>query len=311
MHFQKNLPPHLQNTNSNNTTPNNTRNETILSQTLVSEINHHYFEKHRNQQVLLKLNFKCLCRSITNLNELNDVQTNDFFYNQDCLFSDWKSCRKHIISILAKTITSLNCLICHKVVSNDKYRAHLKTVHNIEKICVCPKCGPLKDETSLHNHLLKIHSKEQYHNSDKQCYFRVLKNSTDSNKQNGLNSSYRLLNDFSIYQCVNCRLLFTSKSTFSHNCWNQKLNDDNKDQPKTPLINTHNNYFSPIFLKFDVNKLFEERLALIKESNNGSNRNSIRLSNDEPINSLNGSNNELNNCKKIKLTESYETDMNL
>lgn len=290
------------------------RNESALSQAVISEINRHYFEKHRNQQVLLKLNFKCLCRSITNLNELNEQ--NDFNSDgHECLFSEWKSCRKHIISILAKAITSLNCLICHKLVFTDKYKTHLKTVHNIEKICVCPKCGPLKDETSLHNHLLRVHSKEQILNGDTCCYFRVLKNPNDSSKHNSLNTSYQLLNDFSIYQCVNCRLLFTSKSTFSHNCWIQKLNDDSavqSDQERTSINNTNNNYFSPIFLKFNVNKLFEERLALIKASNNGTIKNSIRLSNDDHINSGNCSNNEYNNCKKIKLTESsLETDINL
>jgi hypothetical protein len=289
------------------------RNEPILSQTVISEINRHYFDKHRNQQVLLKLNFKCLCRSITNLDELNNEQTSDLNHNQECLFSEWKSCRKHIINILAKTITSLNCLICHKLVFSDKYKVHLKTVHNIEKICVCPKCGPLKDETSLHNHLLRVHNKDQ--NVDTCCYFKVLKNSTDNTKQNVLNASYQLLNDFCIYQCVNCRLLFTSKSSFSHNCWNQKLNDDNllSDQQKAPLINAHNNYFSPIFLKFNVNKLFEERLALIKASNNGPNKNNIRLSNDEQINSEYSSSIEFNNCKKLKSTESScsEIDINL
>ena len=122
----------------------NVVNEPILSPNTISEINKHFFDKHRNLQVTLKLVYRCSCKTSTNLNDDMSEQINGA-KNTDCVHTTWKNCHKHIISLIAKTLASLNCLMCNKLVSNNEYQNHLKTVHNLDKICICPFCGVLKE----------------------------------------------------------------------------------------------------------------------------------------------------------------------
>jgi hypothetical protein len=55
-----------------------------------------------------------------------------------------------------------------------------------------------------------------------------------------------LSRDLDIYFCLHCRLYFPSESNFSHNCWND---NSGAGGVKNPSLS----YFSPIYLKFNVN----------------------------------------------------------
>ncbi len=125
-----------------NTPETNIYNEPILSSSTISEINKHFFEKHRNLQVSLKLVYRCSCKTSTNLNE---NQMNNATSSFECEHITWKGCHKHIISLIARTLASISCLICNTSVPNNEYQAHLKTMHNLEKICMCPICGILNE----------------------------------------------------------------------------------------------------------------------------------------------------------------------
>lgn len=113
-----------------------------------------------------------------------------------------------------------------------------------------------------------------------------------------------LPDQYFMYLCLNCRLFFASNTTFSHNCWN--LNDTsmkqtnnskapttnattttnptlaNSNQPQPANVNpttnsNSSNYFSPIYLKFNITKLLagmNAKPAIV--SNNDS-------TNDEPV----------------------------
>ena len=74
-----------------------------------------------------------------------DIDTNGTAKDTECEHTTWKGCHKHIINLIARTLASLNCLICNKLLPNHEYQYHLKTVHSLEKICVCPLCGVLKE----------------------------------------------------------------------------------------------------------------------------------------------------------------------
>ena len=109
----------------------------------ISDINKHYFEKHRNQPVALKLVYRCMCKSpksgLTHADARPDASLGESSVN--CFHSSWKSCHNHIISIIHRTLGSLNCLICNRLVPNEKYITHLNTLHSLDKISMCPICG--------------------------------------------------------------------------------------------------------------------------------------------------------------------------
>lgn len=125
----------------------------VLSARLIGDINKHYFEKHRNQQVALKLIYKCLCKKNTCLSDL-DESANDATpsgpdnepnlntsASTDCVFDQWKLCKKHIISLLTKSANAINCLHCDKFIYNQNYQTHLRDFHSQTKVFICPICG--------------------------------------------------------------------------------------------------------------------------------------------------------------------------
>lgn len=130
-------------------------NSTGIPQNVVSDINKHYSEKHRGSQVALKLVYKCLCKDLTCFSQVGNgsgsntdlnegLDNGDGGVGSECSFTQMKNLRKHIVSLLAKSIVSFNCLMCQKMISNDKYQSHLKSDHGLDKICICPICGLLK-----------------------------------------------------------------------------------------------------------------------------------------------------------------------
>jgi hypothetical protein len=132
-------------------------NSTGMPPSVISDLNKHYAEKHRGSQVALKLAFKCLCKDLTCFSQVgngsgSNTDLNEGLDNGDgggngggeCSFTQMKNLRKHIVSLLAKSIVSFNCLMCQKMISNDKYQSHLKSDHGLDKICICPICGLLK-----------------------------------------------------------------------------------------------------------------------------------------------------------------------
>ncbi len=74
-----------------------------------------------------------------------NAEVNGSSKNSDCEHTTWKGCHKHIINLIARTLASINCLICNKLLPNHEYQSHLKNEHNLERICVCPLCGVLKE----------------------------------------------------------------------------------------------------------------------------------------------------------------------
>lgn len=112
--------------------------------------------------------------------------------------------------------------------------------------------------------------------------------------------------NFSVYQCLNCRLFFASNCKFSHNCWTYtELNKaaSNKDSKQQ---STNNNYFSPIYLKFNVNKFM-----LFPKINSISNVNTVA---GDTMNGLVNSSaptafNNNNNNKKLKISDYNASDM--
>jgi hypothetical protein len=74
-----------------------------------------------------------------------------------------------------------------------------------------------------------------------------------------------LPSDFNVYLCLNCRLFFTSDSSFSHNCWNIV---ENCGGTSNGAENNSNNYFSPIYLKFNVSKFLLNSKAASGYSSN-------------------------------------------
>ena len=102
------------------------------------------------------------------------------------------------------------------------------------------------------------------------CFFNLISTYTDKQmNENELNAQLnsgsaqtlvqQLPNNLHIFQCVNCRLFFPPNSTFSHNCSVVVIeNNNNNSNSSTDLKyqqSMNNNYFSPIYLKFNITKL--------------------------------------------------------
>lgn len=129
----------------------------------------------------------------------------------------------------------------------------------------------------MHCHILRFHSQLNLNKYESGCYFNLIisnqsksvtqQNSANSEVQRDENTLFRSLiekssqtKDLNIYLCLNCRLFFTNDTKFSHNCWNTSTNSkaenekpSNGSEPIQPISNQ--NYFSPIYLKFNVSKL--------------------------------------------------------
>lgn len=72
--------------------------------------------------------------------------------------------------------------------------------------------------------------------------------------------------DFDIYFCVSCRHFYPHDTSFSHSCWNDLESEANGNHVNggangsgaslpTTTPTTNSNYFSPIYLKLNLNKL--------------------------------------------------------
>lgn len=225
----------------------------------VSDINKHYFEKHKNQEISLKLAFNCMCKNDdSSLNDTNEISHSNII-EKKCLHSTWKSCHNHIISLMHRTIASLTCFFCQKLIPNEKYSSHLKTSHNIDKINICPICGVLKEDTTLQLHIIQNHSKLDLKKHLTNSFFNLattLNPIKESQSKASEQSLPILQEDFDVYQCLNCHHFFSANCSFSHNCWTYTNSSTNSDL-KQP--STNNNYFSPIYLKFNVSKILNSR----------------------------------------------------
>lgn len=108
------------------------------------------------------------------------------------------------------------------------------------------------------------------------------------NIQNLIQMSNNLIpHNFSVYQCLNCRLFFASNCKFSHNCWTYvEVNKETGAKQQA----TNNNYFSPIYLKFNVSKTLKSmkenaQIANIKPNNESQKRKLNELETNESENS--------------------------
>ncbi|CAF0729531.1 unnamed protein product [Brachionus calyciflorus] len=202
--------------------------ESGLSINLISQINKHYFEKHKNEGVSITTRYGCQCK-MTNLYDETKCQ----------LFNNVKNLKSHLMDQINRALLSIDCFVCKKLVLSKDYVSHMKD-HEDEKFYVCPECGPVMgQEPSLHVHILRNHLQTT---GLKSSYCKLLDDKKESNAQTH------------VYLCLNCRLFFSNESKFCHNCW-------------SPLQPTNsNNYFSPIYLKFNVNKFMD------MENNNDNNK---------------------------------------
>jgi hypothetical protein len=135
-------------------------------------------------------------------------------------------------------------------------------------------------------------------------------NNNNTNTAASANSPIKSLiqnlpSEYYIYLCLNCRLFFTSNTTFSHNCWNINEiatgnNNKSTNKPNAPASSNSNNYFSPIYLKFNVSKL------LISYNGATPTSSATNLTNDEL-----GHTNQLSANKKLKLSNSNSVATNL
>lgn len=203
---------------------------------------------------------------------------------------------KHaIISLIAKTLASLNCLICNKLIPNNEYQTHLRANHSLDRICVCPICGFLKDESSLQTHILRIHYQLNLNDHPSSSFFNLvttlnkmlspaqLLHLNSGNIQSLVQTSNSLIpSNFSVYQCLNCRLFFASNCKFSHNCWTYV--EVNKSTTGTKQQATNNNYFSPIYLKFNVSKALNVYKTMSQQTNN--NNASFETTNKRKLNEM-------------------------
>jgi hypothetical protein len=153
----------------------------------------------------------------------------------------------------------------------------------------------------MQNHIVKFHSNLNLNEHKTSTFFNLI-NTLNLNLSNesSQNSSCLLPDDFYIYQCLNCRLFFASNCSFSHNCWTytESSNGDQKhgDQ-KQPM--TNNNYFSPIFLKFNVSKVLNSRLTSPLCTNKQSNESDLNTNK----NNKNNNNNNKNNTEENDIND--------
>jgi hypothetical protein len=204
-----------------------------------------------------------------------------------CFHSTWKTCHTHIISIMHRTLASLNCFICKKLIPNEKYMTHLRGEHQIDKMNVCPLCGDIEDKIPLASHIAQVHSCLSLQDFPDSAFFNLV-TTLNSNKKvckkNECGKPIVLPEDFYVYQCLNCHQFFLSDCSFSHNCWTYNAVVNNTNNETQPL--TNNNYFSPIFFKFNVSKVLNSpafHTTTTTQTNGGSSEN--------------------NNNKKLKTTQ--------
>lgn len=111
---------------------------------LIGDLQKHYFHKHRNEKISLKTSFKCLCKQMTKLDQLQNESKDDNNNKEECLFKEWDNCKKHILQQIFKANNSIECYLCNKLIWNKLYNNHMKQVHANEAFYICPQCGPVK-----------------------------------------------------------------------------------------------------------------------------------------------------------------------
>jgi hypothetical protein len=137
----------------------------VISTQLLADINKHYFEKHRNEHVRLKVSYRCSCQDLctesdflrdsfvsdanveANKNESNGTGEAAGSAMPDCWFSDWKDCKKHVLSFVTHHYTNfIKCLFCRKSILAENYQMHMRYAHVNEKdsFFICPICGFVK-----------------------------------------------------------------------------------------------------------------------------------------------------------------------
>lgn len=173
---------------------------------------------------------------------------------------------------------------------------------------------------SLHMHILKNHNQLNLKKFESSCYFNLLiSNQTHSTTTTGNKTqteSIRKLiennlqtKDWNIYLCLNCRNYFTNETKFSHNCWNNNVNlnsDKSTHHHHQSNAASNQNYFSPIYLRFNVNKLLisNSKLIIHQQQQQQQNQQTVLENSNkkQEIDLVDDSLNETNK-KKIKLDQ--------
>jgi hypothetical protein len=250
------------------------QSNSFLNSDVLDQVNKHYFEKHRNEEVALKLVYKCLCKTDQCI-KTGSAESNS---NECCVFSNWKTCCQHISSLLVQSMNNIKCFICKKMISNGSYQEHMNIYHKKEKFFICPLCGVIKcniienkAEMTLYEHIITNHYELNLNIQPISSFFNVITTTNNLNLLNGaFNASsvrsliYMLSDHFTIYQCINCRLYFSSETNFLHNCWDSHETQHQQLSMKQP--NNQSNYFSPIYLRFNLKKVLNSKLAIINSN---------------------------------------------
>lgn len=152
-------------------------------------------------------------------------------------------------------------------------------------------------EVNLQAHIMRVHNELNFNENQTSCFFNL---STTLNSSPGRTLDKSSLtvsdtNDFYVNQCLNCHEFFPSVCSYdlSHNCW--AYNTINSKNAEKKQSSTNNNYFSPIFLKFNLSYVLNSRFYNNCDSKLGS----IELNQIQQ----NG-NQQSNNLKMIKLDHS-------
>ena len=180
-------------------------------------------------------------------------------------------------------------------------------------------------ESSLHNHILRFHHDLNSKSNPSSCFFNLTnslsestvldkgskKKSVSNDKNfssmpkltNGSSQDQSLVNgsssnDLFIYQCVNCRLFFTSNSSFSHNCLVTVVDK----QPPT--------YFSPIYLKFNLSNFMSNSKILSTTNTLNSSNSTFQIVNSSELNSQNNNDSLILNIKRVKIDTSNQFSSN-
>jgi hypothetical protein len=192
------------------------------------------------------------------------------------------------------------------ILKNQSYSSHEFTVPKLfnksyltKYLEICFRSEPAN--TSIHTHILNEHNNLNLNLFPANSFYNMLTTINDNKRKNDQNVQTQqskqisksllsnLPSEFHVYLCLNCRLFFKSDSSFSHNCWNiMETLENNAKSDKTKNANRNNsnnaNYFSPVYLKFNVSKFLLNSKLKNASQNQNSNNSDVSRNQESPDN---------------------------
>lgn len=136
----------------------------VINEALVAHINQHHAEVHARlfSAPQLRLIYKCMCRrrhqkitpsSGVDTITIEEIDDNDEPEIDECVHSEWKSCRAHILTASAQPIYSIKCMKCASIIVHRDFKSimhdfseHMRNHRQIdqESYFLCPICGIIR-----------------------------------------------------------------------------------------------------------------------------------------------------------------------